>query len=73
MGEKYIEPSGKVLIENKTTGDSCLLTFKSRGGFFTSSDNISAIEGEIKDNKGVAKYRIYGKFTDRIEAEDLET
>lgn len=50
------------------TGDTCSLTYKSRGGFFTNTDNISAIEGIIKNKKGEAKYKIFGKFSEHIEA-----
>lgn len=64
MGERYIEPSGTVLLENKMTGDTCTLTYKSRGGFFTNNDNINAIEGIIKNNKGEPKYKIFGKFSE---------
>ena len=73
MGERYIEPSGTVEIENKTTGDTCSLTYKNRGGFFTNTTNINAIEGIIKNNQGIPQYKIFGKFSDKIEAQNLET
>ena len=37
IGERYIEPSGKVVVKNKTTGDYCDMEYKSRDdGLFTS-------------------------------------
>ena len=73
MGERYIEPSGTVEIKNTSTGDTCSLTYKNRGGFFTNSDNINAIDGVIKNSDGKPVFRIFGKFTDKIEAQNLET
>ena len=74
MGERYIEPQGKTLIENKWTGDSCVLEYKTRGGWLTTqTENIHAIEAIIKNSQGVEKYKLTGKYTGRIEATNLHT
>jgi len=74
VGERYIEPQGKTLIENKWTGDSCELEFKIRGGWLsTNSDNIHAIEGHIRNSQGIEKYKIMGKYSGEIKALNLET
>ena len=50
MGERYIEPGGKISCLNETTGDTCTLEFKSRGGIFSSGDTTNAIEGNVYDS-----------------------
>jgi hypothetical protein len=73
MGERYIEPSGKITCENQTTGDSCVLDFKSRGGMFSSADTTNAVEGIITDTSGKKRIKLFGKFTTKLEAIDLQT
>jgi hypothetical protein len=74
MGDRYIEPQGKTVIENKWTGDKCTCDYKIRGGLlYTNSDNIHAIEGIITDQNGEQRYKLVGKYTDKIEAINLKT
>jgi hypothetical protein len=40
IGERYIEPYGKVHIKNKTTGDTCETEFKARGSWFNGVNDI---------------------------------
>ena len=66
-GERYIEPAGTIVIKNESTGETCELEYKSRGGWFSQKgDNIDRIEGIIKDKEGVPRYKISGKFTETI-------
>lgn len=53
------------------TGDSCDLEYKQRGGWLSNKDLINSIEGIIKDSAGNAKYKITGKFTEKIIARSL--
>ena len=39
----------------------------------TSADKLNAVEGIIKDCSGNARYKVVGKFTDKLEAINLET
>ena len=69
IGERYIEPAGKVVVKNKTTGDYCDMEYKSRDdGLFTSGkkQNIDSIEGFIKNKEGTPFFKLFGKFTEKI-------
>lgn len=73
VGERYVEPGGKILVENLMNGETCELDFKQRGFMHTSADKLNAVEGVIKDCSGIAKYKVVGKFTEKLEAINLET
>ena len=73
MGERYIEPGGKITCENQTTGDSCVLDFKSRSGMLSRADTTNAVEGIITDASGKKRIKLFGKFTTKLEAMDLQT
>ena len=74
IGERYIEPQGPALIENKWTGDTCALDFKIRGGWLsTQAANIHAVEGVVRNAEGQEKFRLTGKYSSEIVAEDLTT
>ena len=73
VGQRYIEPIGKTTCENTTLGIKCVLDFKARPGMFSKEDTTNAVEGFVFDAEGNKKFKIFGKFTSKIEAMDLET
>ena len=73
MGQRYIEPADTVLLKNEMTGDTCTLEYKSRSGWGASKKDISSIEGKVSDPQGNLKYRLLGKFTEQIVAQNVES
>jgi len=73
MGERYIEPIGKVTCHNTTLGIKCILDFKARPGMFSKEDTTNAIKGFIYDADDNKRFKIFGKFSSKIEAINLET
>ena len=41
-GEKYVEPTGTMTIVNETTGQKCIITFKTKGMFSGRSEELTA-------------------------------
>lgn len=38
IGERYIEPQGKIVIKNEATGDECEIEYKARGNWFNNAN-----------------------------------
>jgi hypothetical protein len=58
-------------IINKATGDVCNIEFRVSGWMASSKDN--SVIAVIRDDDGIEKYRITGKYTSELIAENLET
>ena len=70
IGETYVEPQGPTIVENHTTGEKCELEFKTRGW---TSKNKDIVTGDVKDVKGKVRYKLEGKYTEKIELINCET
>jgi oxysterol-binding protein-related protein 3/6/7 len=62
MGTKYLEHSGQMVIENKTTGARCVLEFKEAG--YWSPANV--VEGKVFTSQGDAATAIEGKWDEQL-------
>lgn len=63
VGKLYVEHVGNVEIRNIATGDVGKVTFKKRGWFDKQSHEI---EGQIFDSDNNLRYRISGKYTEKL-------
>ncbi|KAI9882362.1 MAG: hypothetical protein M1823_005895 [Watsoniomyces obsoletus] len=65
-GEKYVEPVGSVTIVNETSGEKCVVTFKSKGMFSGRSEEVI---GKMFDAKGgvLTTKGLVGKWTHSLE------
>jgi hypothetical protein len=70
-GGRYIEPQGGLKIINKATGDVCNIDFRVSGWMASSKDN--SVKAVIRDDDGVEKYIITGKYTSELVVENLKT
>uniref|UniRef100_A0A8D3D4N6 Oxysterol-binding protein n=1 Tax=Scophthalmus maximus TaxID=52904 RepID=A0A8D3D4N6_SCOMX len=61
LGKLWIEQYGTVEIVNHSTGDKCVLNFKSRGMF---GKELHKVEGYILDKSKKKHCVIYGKWTE---------
>ncbi|RKP27867.1 Oxysterol-binding protein, partial [Syncephalis pseudoplumigaleata] len=60
-GNRYLEHSGEVRVQNHTTGEYCLLNFK-EGGMFSASTN--EVVGVVYNAKGKKVHTINGRWTE---------
>jgi hypothetical protein len=60
-GNRYLEHSGEVRVQNHTTGEYCILNFK-EGGMFSASTN--EVHGTIYNAKGKKERTISGRWTE---------
>ena len=72
-GDPYIEPEGPGTTLNLTTGETCLMDFKSRGTFFTKKENVNFLTAEVKSKDGEPLYKFEGKYTTQIALTNLRT
>eukprot|EP00899_Mesostigma_viride_P017933 jgi/Mesvir1/26140/Mv06851-RA.1 len=63
MGRTWIDSFGDMVLENLTTGEKSVLTFKPCGWFST---NRYEVEGKVMDADGVPKARVFGKSNDNL-------
>jgi hypothetical protein len=73
IGDRYCEPQGNARITNEQTGEFAEIDFKTRSSWNTKKEDINFVSATIKTKEGVPKLKLYGKYTDRIMATDLET
>ncbi len=66
IGERYVEPQGKSQIFNKTNGDFREILFRPRDTWKTKEEDKNFISGAIKDKNGIEKFKIWGKYSDKI-------
>ncbi|RKP04941.1 Oxysterol-binding protein, partial [Thamnocephalis sphaerospora] len=60
-GNRYLEHSGEVRVQNHTTGEYCLLNFK-EGGMFSASTN--EVLGSVYTAKGKKARTVNGRWTE---------
>jgi hypothetical protein len=68
MGTKYLEHSGKMIIDNLTTKARCVLEFK-QNGYWTSSNEVT---GAVFSSSGEVLANLEGKWDDHL-AQTLES
>jgi hypothetical protein len=73
VGEKYIEPQGKITIKNQSTGDTCEIDYKPRSGWFNNENQTGKVDGVVKDSQGKVRFTISGRYLGAIFAKDVET
>uniref|UniRef100_A0A3P8V687 Oxysterol-binding protein n=1 Tax=Cynoglossus semilaevis TaxID=244447 RepID=A0A3P8V687_CYNSE len=70
LGKLWIEQYGTVEIVNHSTGDKCVLNFKSCGMF---GKDLHKVEGYIQDKSKKKRCIIYGKWTECMWSVDPHT
>ncbi|KAI8984223.1 Oxysterol-binding protein-domain-containing protein [Mycotypha africana] len=71
-GEKYLEHVGEMKVQNRTTGEYGLITFKegTGGGLFSAPKNRNNVVGVFYSFDGKKQKKIVGKWSESI-AEDV--
>ncbi|WVR07787.1 hypothetical protein IAU60_004830 [Kwoniella sp. DSM 27419] len=65
MGTPIIDHYGDLLVTNHRTGETCLLTFKPRGGGWTSKTAME-IKGKVVDSDGHTAWDIAGRWDSQL-------
>jgi hypothetical protein len=73
FGDRYIEPHGSCKISNKSNGDSCELIYRPRDSWKTKEEDKHFFSGFVKDKDGSERYKIWGKYSDKVYLENLTT
>jgi hypothetical protein len=73
IGERYAEPQGPLRIVNENTGDVAEVEFKPRGTWSTKEQDKQFISGTVKNKQGQLKYTIQGRYSQKLEATEVET
>lgn len=63
-GEKYVEPSGTMMIRNETTGSHAVATFKVKGIFSGRSDEVSVVLFDAHGSQ--VQLGLTGKWTESL-------
>jgi hypothetical protein len=73
FGDRYVEPHGSCRIYNNSNGETCELLFRPRDTWKTKDEDKQFLTGTVKDKDGTEKYKIWGKYSDKIFLENLAT
>lgn len=71
LGERFTEPFGPAYVFNKNTGHICDLEFKSL--INSKAHERGMLVGCLKDENGVERFTISGRYQGKMEATDLKT
>ncbi|KAK9480133.1 Oxysterol-binding protein-domain-containing protein [Lipomyces japonicus] len=69
-GSPVVDNYGDMEIKNHTTGDRCILKFKSRGWL---GSGAYEVYGNVLDKKGVARWSVGGRWNDKIYGRKYQT
>ena len=72
IGERFIEPSGPVIMKNIDTGDTCEMVYKSRGTWSTPEKDRNAVSAVVKNEKGEIRFTLEGRYTTEIIGTDVK-
>ncbi|KAI7905818.1 Oxysterol-binding protein-domain-containing protein [Cokeromyces recurvatus] len=70
-GEKYLEHSGECKVQNLTTGEYAIVTFKegSGGGLFSAPTKRNDVVATLYDSHGQKRCRVVGKWSEALAEE----
>lgn len=65
-GEKYVEPVGSMTVVNETSGEKCVVTFKTKGMFSGRSEEVAARVFDAQGLPSSGGYGLAGKWTSNL-------
>lgn len=65
MGTTYVDHKGECVLENTSTGDKSIVTFKPLG-MFSGKDKRGLVSALIQNSEGEAIYELYGKWCEAL-------
>ena len=70
FGKMYVDHYGKLEVVNSATSEKAVLNFHKKGWFEKVSN---AVDGIVSDSQGVARYKVFGQWNERMSVQDLRT
>lgn len=65
IGTMYIDHKGDCIVENTTTGEAALVSFKPMG-MFSGNSKRGIVSASIRDSHNKEVYELYGKWTEAL-------
>lgn len=65
VGRMWLDNYGEIVIENRNSGDNCVLTFN-KTGWMSDSRSFASIKGVIQDKDKNEKIRLGGNWNERV-------